>query len=163
MKKLLLPVLFLLTAFFSFAQPDSVLKWQLSVEHISDSSYELKAVTTIPSDWYLYAVNPSIEALKETVLITYNYENAANAGAIVFTGKTKKITDAIQTPTIGIGAGRYCDGQVLVLHDVIGLSDFEGRMIKKYANVKEEIKKAVEGFKNEVITGKFPTEKNSFI
>lgn len=95
MKKFLLTALFLLTAFFSFAQTDSILKWQVSVQHIADSSYELKAVTTIPSDWYLYATNPSIEALKETVLITYNYENAANVGSIVFTGTRKKITDAV--------------------------------------------------------------------
>ncbi|CAN5750946.1 cytochrome c biogenesis protein CcdA [soil metagenome] len=95
MKKFLLPVFFLLTAFFSFAQTDSILKWQVSVKHIADSSYELKATTTIPSDWYLYDVNPTIEALKETVIITYNYENTKNEGTVVFTGTTKKIADAI--------------------------------------------------------------------
>jgi len=74
----------------------------------------------------------------------------------------KRITETLQTPTIGIGAGRYCDGQVLVLHDVIGLSDFQGKFIKRYGDVKGEIKRAVSEFKREVITGEFPEEKNVF-
>ncbi len=74
----------------------------------------------------------------------------------------KKITDAIQTPTIGIGAGVNCSGQVLVLHDIIGLSDFQGKFVKQYANVKQVIRNAVEGFKSDVISKKFPTKKNSF-
>jgi len=43
---------------------------------------------------------------------------------------SEKITQDVEVPTIGIGAGKYCDGQVLVLHDVIGLSDFQGKMVK---------------------------------
>lgn len=95
MKKVLFPVFFTLTAYFSFAQTDSILKWQVSIKHITDSSYELKAITTIPADWYLYAINPDIEALKETVIIAYDYENAKNTEAVTFTGTTKKIADAI--------------------------------------------------------------------
>jgi len=75
----------------------------------------------------------------------------------------KTITNALTTPTIGIGAGKYCDGQVLVLADLIGLSDFNGKMIKRYANVKEVIKQAVTNFKKDVIAEKFPTEENSFL
>ena len=74
----------------------------------------------------------------------------------------KKITDAIDTPTIGIGAGIHCDGQVLVLHDIIGLSDFQGRMVKRYANVKQDIRSALSRFKKEVLTEKFPDQKHSF-
>lgn len=74
----------------------------------------------------------------------------------------KKITETIKTPTIGIGAGPYCDGQVLVLHDLIGLSDFQGKMVKRYGNVKDEIRTAVSQFKNEVQKGIFPDKKNSF-
>lgn len=75
----------------------------------------------------------------------------------------KEISDAITTPTIGIGAGPYCDGQVLVLADVIGLSDFEGKMVKRYAEVRTIIKNAVKEFKEDVIEEKFPTNDNSFI
>jgi 3-methyl-2-oxobutanoate hydroxymethyltransferase len=74
----------------------------------------------------------------------------------------KKITEDINTPTIGIGAGIHCSGQVLVLHDIIGLSDFQGKMVKRYANIKENIKKAVSDFKEEVLTGRFPDDQHSF-
>jgi len=74
----------------------------------------------------------------------------------------KKITETVSCPTIGIGSGKYCSGQVLVLHDIIGLSDFDKKIVKKYANVKEQIKNAVSQFKEEVINEKFPTEENSF-
>lgn len=75
----------------------------------------------------------------------------------------KRITEGIVTPTIGIGAGKYCDGQVLVLHDIIGLSGFQGKMVKKYADARKTIKKALIKFREEVITEKFPQDKNSFI
>jgi 3-methyl-2-oxobutanoate hydroxymethyltransferase len=74
----------------------------------------------------------------------------------------RRITENIKTPTIGIGAGVYCSGQVLVIHDALGLSDFKGRMAKQYINSKEIMKKALAEFKDEVKTEKFPTEKNSF-
>jgi len=74
----------------------------------------------------------------------------------------KKITNSIKTPTIGIGAGPHCAGQVLVLHDVIGLSDFEGKMVKRYANVKQEIENAVSHFKKEVQDETFPDDKHCF-
>ncbi len=75
----------------------------------------------------------------------------------------KKISNAINTPTIGIGAGIDCDGQVLVLADLIGLSDFKGKMIKQYTDVKSIIKKAVTEFKTDVISKKFPGKENTFV
>lgn len=75
----------------------------------------------------------------------------------------RKITQAVQTPTIGIGAGKYCDGQVLVLHDVIGLSDFQGKFIRQYANIKENIREAGMAFKQDVLTGDFPGENEIFV
>jgi 3-methyl-2-oxobutanoate hydroxymethyltransferase len=78
-------------------------------------------------------------------------------------GLAKKITEEMTIPTIGIGAGSYCDGQVLVLHDVIGLFDrFLPRFAKRYANLKDDVLKAVMAYKEEVEKGTFPSEKHSF-
>jgi len=75
----------------------------------------------------------------------------------------KKITEILDIPTIGIGAGPYCDGQVLVLHDLLGLFDrFVPKFVKKYVNLKEESLKAIKNFIKEVETGKFPSEQYSF-
>ncbi|GBE06138.1 MAG TPA: 3-methyl-2-oxobutanoate hydroxymethyltransferase [Nitrospirae bacterium] len=75
----------------------------------------------------------------------------------------KKITKELAIPTIGIGAGPYCDGQVLVLHDVIGLFErFVPKFVKKYANLKDDALKAVKAYKQEVEKGKFPSQEQSF-
>jgi len=75
----------------------------------------------------------------------------------------KKITDSINIPTIGIGAGPNCDGQVLVLYDMLGLFEkFKPKFAKRYANLSQEAKKAVEEYISEVKEGKFPGEKESF-
>ncbi len=75
----------------------------------------------------------------------------------------KEITEKLSIPTIGIGAGPYCDGQVLVLHDILGLFErFTPRFVKRYANLKEEALKAIMAYKEEVEKGLFPTEEQSF-
>jgi 3-methyl-2-oxobutanoate hydroxymethyltransferase len=75
----------------------------------------------------------------------------------------KLITETVNIPTIGIGAGPYCDGQVLVLWDMLGLfEDFKPKFVKKYANVRELIKNAVSDYSKEVREGKFPDEEHSF-
>jgi 3-methyl-2-oxobutanoate hydroxymethyltransferase len=75
----------------------------------------------------------------------------------------KTITEAITIPTIGIGAGPYCDGQILVLHDVIGLFErFTPRFVKKYANLKDAALKAMTEYREEVEKGLFPSEDHSF-
>ncbi|MCX8027221.1 MAG: 3-methyl-2-oxobutanoate hydroxymethyltransferase [Thermodesulfovibrionales bacterium] len=74
-----------------------------------------------------------------------------------------KITSSLEIPTIGIGAGPHCDGQVLVLHDVIGLFDrFVPRFVKTYTNIKEPIISALKQYKKEVEEGSFPSEEHSF-
>jgi 3-methyl-2-oxobutanoate hydroxymethyltransferase len=79
------------------------------------------------------------------------------------TGLAKKITEELTIPTIGIGAGPYCDGQVLVLHDVIGLFEkFLPKFAKRYANIRDDVLHAVMLFKEEVEKGIFPSEKHSF-
>lgn len=75
----------------------------------------------------------------------------------------KEITETLEIPTIGIGAGMYCDGQVLVLHDVIGLFErFTPKFVKRYANLRNDVLKAIERFKEEVIRGEFPDKEHSF-
>jgi len=73
------------------------------------------------------------------------------------------ITNTVKIPTIGIGAGINCDGQVLVTHDMLGLFDrYSPKFVKKYANLSEEIFKAVTNYKNDVLTGKFPAKEHAF-
>ncbi len=75
----------------------------------------------------------------------------------------EKITSELTIPTIGIGAGAHCDGQVLVLHDVIGLFErFVPKFVKKYANMKDDVLSAVKKYKEEVEDGVFPSDKESF-
>ena len=72
----------------------------------------------------------------------------------------KEITESLSVPTIGIGAGEYCDGQVLVIDDLIGLTlDIKPKFVKKYADVHSIVKNAVKEFSDEVKNGKFPSEK----
>lgn len=74
------------------------------------------------------------------------------------------ITQRLKIPTIGIGAGVHCDGQVLVTHDLLGLFErFSPKFVKKYINLSPLIVQAVEDYKNEVIGGKFPGPEHSFL
>ncbi len=75
----------------------------------------------------------------------------------------KKITKSIGIPTIGIGAGPYCDGQVLVINDLVGLTpDPAPKFVKKYANVRQIMTKSVIEFRDEVQGGTFPSLSHSY-
>ena len=74
----------------------------------------------------------------------------------------KIITRKINIPTIGIGASANCDGQVLVTDDLIGLNSINVRFVKKYSNIKKEIKKAVLNYSKDVREKKFPSKKHSY-
>lgn len=75
----------------------------------------------------------------------------------------KTITDAVSIPTIGIGAGPHCDGQVLVLYDLLGLfDDFVPKFVKPYAHLKADALDALRRFKNEVEQGTFPSDAQSY-
>lgn len=75
----------------------------------------------------------------------------------------KKITQSIKIPTIGIGAGPYCDGQVLVLHDLLGLfTRFHPKFVRRYADLTSTITEAVRRYKSDVESGKFPTEEEGY-
>lgn len=76
----------------------------------------------------------------------------------------QKITEELSIPTIGIGAGPHCDGQVLVLHDVLGLFErFLPKFAKRYANLKDQALEAITRYKREVEDGVFPSEEQSFM
>ena len=74
-----------------------------------------------------------------------------------------QITKSLTVPTIGIGAGPACDGQVLVLHDMLGLNDqFSAKFVKRYAALAEEVREAVRLFAAEVREGRYPGPEHSF-
>ena len=88
---------------------------------------------------------------------------AAGAFSVVLEGIpspiSRKITQALTIPTIGIGAGPHCDGQILVLHDMLGINDrFLPKFVKKYADLAAEAKKGLADYIDEVRQGSFPSD-----
>lgn len=74
-----------------------------------------------------------------------------------------EITAAVSVPTLGIGGGPGCDGQILVTHDVLGLfGDFKPRFVKRYANLGEDITKILQQYREEVEQGVFPDKEHSY-
>ena len=80
----------------------------------------------------------------------------------VYSDISKKITNLIKIPTIGIGASVYCDGQVLVTDDILGLTNAKIKFVKKYTNIKKIVNSAVLKFKKEVKSKKYPSKKYSY-
>ncbi len=75
----------------------------------------------------------------------------------------KEVTDSVKIPTIGIGAGQHCDGQVLVINDMIGLTKgFKPRFLRQYLNLFEQINGAVHSYVKDVKAGNFPNEKEQY-
>jgi len=73
------------------------------------------------------------------------------------------ITAEVSTPTIGIGAGPDCDGQVLVIHDLIGMTfSNPAKFVRRYADVGSAITEAVNGYKQDVIAGNYPSDAESY-
>jgi 3-methyl-2-oxobutanoate hydroxymethyltransferase len=91
----------------------------------------------------------------------------AGAFAVVLEGipldLAAEITGRLSIPTIGIGAGMHCDGQILVLHDVLGLCDrFTPKFVKRYAEIGKITREAIERYKKDVEEGTFPAEEHSY-
>lgn len=75
----------------------------------------------------------------------------------------KEVTESIEIPTIGIGAGPYCSGQVLVMHDMLGINtEFKPRFLRRYLNLDEQITGAVQQYINDVKSGDFPNNSESY-
>ena len=114
-----------------------------------------------------YKVQGREKGQPETIVRDALAVQEAGAFAIVLEGiptaLAKEITERLTIPTIGIGAGIHCDGQVLVVHDMLGLfDDFTPKFVKRYADIKGSMTAAVKNFIDEVRERKFPDEEHSF-
>jgi 3-methyl-2-oxobutanoate hydroxymethyltransferase len=103
----------------------------------------------------------------EKVLQDAKAVEGAGAFALVVEGVVasvaEKVTASVKIPTLGIGAGPHCDGQILVSNDMLGLfTRFTPKHVKRYANLSEEMRKAFAAYKSEVESGKFPGKEQSF-
>jgi 3-methyl-2-oxobutanoate hydroxymethyltransferase len=75
----------------------------------------------------------------------------------------KEVTESLHIPTIGIGAGKYCDGQVLVMHDMLGINtEFKPRFLRQYLNLSEQITSSVQQYIKDVKESGFPTDAESY-
>ncbi len=103
---------------------------------------------------------------REQVIADALAVEAAGAFAVVLEGVpaelAQEITDRLDIPTIGIGAGVHCDGQVLVLHDLLGLGDWTPSFAKTYANLGALASQAARAYADDVAQRKFPGDEHSF-
>jgi 3-methyl-2-oxobutanoate hydroxymethyltransferase len=114
-----------------------------------------------------YSVKGKAQEEAETIVSDAKALEVAGAFAVVLecmpTELAQRITEALSIPTIGIGAGQGCDGQVLVLYDLLGLfDDFVPKFVKPYAHLKADALQALRRYKEEVECGKFPTDAESY-
>ena len=114
-----------------------------------------------------YKVKGKDEASKEKLLKDAKSIEEAGAVMLVIEGVkeevAKEITENINIPTIGIGAGRYTTGQVLVWSDMLGFFDeFKPKFVRRYLNGADIVRSAVRKYRDDVIMGKFPSEKEIY-
>jgi 3-methyl-2-oxobutanoate hydroxymethyltransferase len=114
-----------------------------------------------------YKVQGKVKDQASTLLDDAKVLEAAGAFALVLEaipiGLAQELTNMLSIPTIGIGAGPHCDGQVLVLHDLLGLFDeFVPKFVKPYAHLKADALQAIRRYKEEVEQGKFPSDAESY-
>jgi len=108
----------------------------------------------------------TIEAAKKLILDAKNLEEIGVFSIVLESIPwqiAKLITKSINIPTIGIGAGRYCDGQILVIHDMLGIfTDIKPKFIKYFGKIGESISRALEEYRNEVTNGLYPDKEHSY-
>lgn len=114
-----------------------------------------------------HRVQGKTEEAARTLLEDARAVEAAGAFAVVLecvpSKLAKKITEMLTIPTIGIGAGKDCDGQILVYQDMLGMfSDFCPKFVKKYATVGEVMKEAFSSYRSEVGSGAFPQKEHGY-
>ena len=114
-----------------------------------------------------YRVQGKKEEQARQMLADARAVEEAGAFAVVLegipSGLAREITASVKIPTIGIGAGVHCDGQVLVIHDILGLCEkYSPKFVKKFADVSDAISRGIEEYIREVREGTFPDEEHSF-
>ncbi len=113
-----------------------------------------------------HRVQGRTEASRQRVIDDARAVEDAGAFAVVLEGMpvelAQQVTAALSIPTIGIGAGVHCDGQVLVMHDLLGLSDWTPSFVKQYANLGALASQAARSFAEDVTNAKFPDEEHSY-
>ena len=113
-----------------------------------------------------HRVQGRTEASRQRVIDDAQAVEDAGAFAVVLEGMpvelAQQVTAALSIPTIGIGAGVHCDGQVLVMHDLLGLSDWTPSFVKQYANLGALASQAARSFAEDVTNAKFPDQEHSY-
>ncbi len=114
-----------------------------------------------------FKVQGKTEAAAKKLIEDAKAIEAAGAFAVVLecvpAKLAKLVTESIQIPTIGIGAGAGCDGQVLVVYDMLGMfSDFKPKFVKHFANAGDVIREAVKSYIEEIDNGTFPAEEHCY-
>jgi len=108
----------------------------------------------------------TIEAAKKLILDAKNLEESGVFSIVLESIPwqiAKLITSSVDVPTIGIGAGAYCDGQILVIHDMLGIfTDIKPKFLKYFSNIGESIRRALNDYKDEVINGIYPDREHSY-
>ena len=108
-----------------------------------------------------------VQREEERLISDARQVEAAGAFSVVLEGIpadiSKKITGILTIPTIGIGAGPDCDGQVLVMHDVLGITaGHVPKFVKQYASIKDVATQAIKAYAGEVRNGTFPAQEHSY-
>ncbi len=113
-----------------------------------------------------YRVQGKKEVEFKNILMQAKEIEKAGAFMLVLEGIPEElgrtISETLTIPTIGIGAGKFTDGQVLVYHDILGMADFKPKFVKNYAQLNKDIPISIKDFVDEVKDGKFPTTENIY-
>jgi len=108
----------------------------------------------------------TVEAAKKLIIDAINLQESGVFSIVLESIPwqiAKLITEILNIPTIGIGAGKYCDGQILVIHDMLGLfTEFKPKFLKYFGNIGESIKNAIKNYKNEVEKEVYPSIEYSY-
>ncbi|MHA1292291.1 MAG: 3-methyl-2-oxobutanoate hydroxymethyltransferase [Promethearchaeota archaeon] len=108
----------------------------------------------------------TVEAAKKLIMDAINLQNIGVFSIVLESIPwqiAKLITSAVDVPTIGIGAGSYCDGQILVIHDMLGIfTEFKPKFLKYFGNIGNSIKNALIRYKEEVMDIKYPEQQHTY-
>ena len=137
------------------------------IKHLTKNKIPVMGhIGLLPQTSINYKVKGRNVAQEEKILNDANAISKSGAFAIVIEcvveSLAKKITKNVTVPTIGIGASKYCDGQVIVSDDMLGLSDFSPKFVKQYSNLKKIIEKSIKKYSKDVKLRRFPSNKNVY-